>query len=403
MKGSASRHGTILLKDRRQVTTLGTILSPALSSDGAYLAYVTRQCAPAGCTFGIDIQEVGTRTTRNIVRGVSLIEYIGWSPDRRNLMVGGTLVNGKEGLYLVSALGGTPRAVSSFYFPAFFAGGDSLLLTPSAGSDSTYWLRVAGLDGVPGDSIAVPGPAIGIEFAMNVPGSRWFILRIETDNGPEFRVIDRTGRETDRRHFGPVDLAQASRDALWFSSSFNLMRLPFDTATGRFGTTIDTAYVGLFTGFDVTADGGTLLIGEATENYDIWALPFDDALHGKFLEERRLAHGSARIAATISPDGSHVLLARLTGAAEAARFRLSTLPFAGGAETALPTRGIPAGWTWIDSASVVVDEVESGRGHAVLIDVPTHARLAEFTPPDTAMACCPEILPGERLGMDSHR
>ena len=54
MKGSASRRVPILLKDRRQVTTLGTILSPALSSDGAYLAYVTRQCAPAGCTFGID-------------------------------------------------------------------------------------------------------------------------------------------------------------------------------------------------------------------------------------------------------------------------------------------------------------------------------------------------------------
>ena len=392
MEGTAGRH-PVMLRDRQQVTTTGGIAQPALSRDGAYLAYVTTRCGSAGCTSDVNIQEVGTRATRSVVEGVSLVEYIGWSPDRRNLMIAGTLVNGVNGLYLVSILGGTPRHISGFYFPAFFAGGDSLLLVPSAGSDSVYWARVAALDGVPRDSIAVPGPGVGIQYAMNVPGTSWFILQVVQKQGAELRVIDRAGRETDRRVFSSIGLIQVSRDALWFSRDFNLMRVPFDTVTGRFGTTTDTVYVGLFSGFDVTTDGSRLMLDEGTEDYDVWALTLDDALRGKFSPDRRLVHGTARFAVTISPDGKRVLLARETGIAEAVHFRLTTMPFDGGAETPLPTRGEPGGWTWIDSTTIAINEFESGRAHAVLIDVRTGARLAEFTPPDSSMACCPVVSP----------
>ena len=48
-----------------------------------------------------------------------------WSPDRRNLLLGGT-VGGRSGLYLVSALGGTPRLLPTGA-AGFFAEGDSLL------------------------------------------------------------------------------------------------------------------------------------------------------------------------------------------------------------------------------------------------------------------------------------
>ncbi len=391
MEGTAGRHAAVMLKDRHQLTTTGRITQPALSPDGAYLAYVTTHCGPAGCASDVNIQEVGTRATRTIVEGVSLVEYIGWSPDRRNLMIGGTLVKGVNGLYLVSVLGGSPRHISGFYFPAFFAGGDSLLLVPSAGSDSVYWARVAALDGVPRDSIAVPGPGVGIQYAMNVPGTSWFVLLVMQRQGVQLRVIDRAGRETDRRSFSSLGLTQVSRDALWYSSEFNLMRVPFDTAMGRFGATIDTVYTGLFTGFDVTADGRQLMLDEGTEDYDVWALTFDDALRGKFTPDRRLAHGTARFAVTVSPDGQRVLLARATGIAEAVHFRLSTMPFDGGAETPVPTRGDPGGWSWIDSTTIAVNEFESGRAHAVLLDVRDGRRLDEFTPPDSSMACCPMV------------
>ena len=58
-KGSPARHGAAFLQDRRQATTLGTITKPALSPDGAYLAYVTTHCGPPGCASDVDIQEVG--------------------------------------------------------------------------------------------------------------------------------------------------------------------------------------------------------------------------------------------------------------------------------------------------------------------------------------------------------
>jgi hypothetical protein len=46
----------------------------------------------------------------------------------------------------------------------------------------------------------------------------------------------------------------------------------------------------------------------------------------------------------------------------------------------------------VDSTTVVLNEYESGRAHAVVIDVRTGARLAEFTPPDSTLRCCPVLL-----------
>ena len=75
-------------------------------------------------------------------RGRPAFDYIVWSPDRRNLLLGGT-VGGRSGLYLVSALGGTPRLLPTGA-AGFFAEGDSLSLAGPAGRGGSLWIHVAG-------------------------------------------------------------------------------------------------------------------------------------------------------------------------------------------------------------------------------------------------------------------
>ena len=77
------------------------------------------------------------RATHRILDGATAAYGLEWSPDRRNLIFAGTF-GGRWGIYLVSALGGPPRYLSSGA-AMFWAGGDSLLVGPPvSGGDSVF-------------------------------------------------------------------------------------------------------------------------------------------------------------------------------------------------------------------------------------------------------------------------
>src|SRR5687768_15706154 len=129
-----------VLGPKTQLTTTGAVLHPAISPDGKQLAYVTRQCKPAGCGLSIVVQDVGGSATRTILEGSSASYTLEWSPDRRNLIFTGT-IGSRTGAYLVSALGGEPRFLSGST-ATFWAGGDSLLLGPAFRPDSIFHVGV---------------------------------------------------------------------------------------------------------------------------------------------------------------------------------------------------------------------------------------------------------------------
>ena len=274
------------LRERTQITTSGRIQFPAISADGKYLAYVSTNCATTGCTYAVEIQEVGGTATRRILEGARALYYIAWSPDGRNLLVAGTLPGpgtGFQKLYLISRLGGPPLPLCECG-GSFYAGGDSLLLS------SDFRMFVAGLDGIPRDTIPVTGPGEGINYALNVPGTTLFIVDMNRTPGSELQVIDRTGRVIDRSLFSWIDNYQVSADAAWLSlregTHFNLVRVPIDARTGRLSAVRDTVYTGDFTAFGVTQDGRHLVLDEGTRDHDLWSLPFQDALRGAFPSER---------------------------------------------------------------------------------------------------------------------
>jgi tRNA A-37 threonylcarbamoyl transferase component Bud32 len=384
-------HAPATLRDRTQLTTTGRVRYPAISPDGKQLAYAVTDCGSGGCRYGIELTDVGGAATRRLLDGATAIYGIQWSPDRRNLLFGGSF-GGHYGSYLVSVLGGAPRLVAAGG-AAFWAGGDSLLLVSVPKADSVFWIRVAGLDGVSRDSIRVAGPANAMLLVGAVPGSVWSIVALIRPPEIEWRAIDRRGREGGRLMWhatgGPVAL---SADAAWaqsFQAGANprppIIRVPFDPRTGRFSETRDTVYTGQVSQFSLTADGGTLVLDEGTSEYSAWTLDMRDALRGAFAEERRLSRSTAPVSMAITADGNRVLIWR-TGGASAGGDQLAVVPFGGGTEMPLPLSGSLLGWTMgADSDLVALGEKTPAGVRFTLTDLRTGARRSPFALADSTV------------------
>ena len=57
------RDPAFALRDRTQLTSTGAVFVSAVSADGKQLAYITHNCGAAGCTYSVDLQDVGGSAT----------------------------------------------------------------------------------------------------------------------------------------------------------------------------------------------------------------------------------------------------------------------------------------------------------------------------------------------------
>jgi hypothetical protein len=389
-KGRAAPHTLAAsLGQRTPLTTSGAVLVPAISPDGKQLAYITKRCATGQCSYSIVVQDVGGSTTRSILEGATAVYYLEWSPDRRNLMFNGTF-NGRVGTYLLSALGGTPRLLTSGV-ATFYAGGDSLLIGPTIRADSVNWIRVAALDGSVRDSIRVGGAGQGIAAISSMPGAGWIVtLTLQQPHGL-WQIVDRAGNVADHVVNACTCGGIATRDAIWLSRlgdgvGESIVRIALDPLTGKLAARQDTMFTGLFTNFSLTADGAGMVMDEGTYDFSIWALDLPSVLKGIYPEDRRVAHASSPVIAFISPDGARLLLRRTVPiGANRVEQRYSVMPFAGGSESALGGSGTPVNAFWADSVTVGVARQTSGGLHLSQIDVRTNAARNEADLPDSAV------------------
>jgi hypothetical protein len=371
------RESAFVLRDRTQLTFTGAVYASAVSADGKQLAYITHACAATGCSYGVDLQDVGGSATHRVLDGASAAYGLEWSPDRRNLIFVGTW-KGRWGYYLVSALGGSPRYLSSGA-AMFWAGGDSLLVgPPMTGGDSVFQVKVTSIDGAVGDSIRVAGPGQGVAGLSVSPGGRWIVALVVQAGRGFWQVLDRSGRVADKVINSCTCPGRITGDALWLTRSGagfeSIVRIGIDPSTGRLATHQDTLLSGNFNNFSVTADGSTLVIDDGTQDYSVWALGLPEALKGKFADSQRLTKASTRLLAAISPTGDRLLLARnLPSASGGSERRFSIVPFGGGSETPLNVVGSPLDVTWADSVTVTIS-TQTARGiRAGLVDVRTGA------------------------------
>src|SRR3982751_1530202 len=349
-------HATLGAKT--QLTTTGGVLYPAISPDGKQLAFLSRHCTGADCTYATVVQDVGGTTTRTILDGATAGYNLEWSPDRRNLMFGGT-VHGRAGTYLLSALGGEPRWLTSGV-ATFYAGGDSLLLGPSLHSDSVFYVRVAALDGVPRDSIRIAGPGNSLAAISVVPGTSWILTLVVQPPHGLWQIVDRSGKVADH-------VVNAC------------------TCCGIAAT--DTVAHAVFTAFSLTGDGASMVMDDGTFDHSVWAVPLTDAVKGTLPDERRIARASTDVSAAVSPDGSRLLVRRLVptggGHSEA---RYSIMPFEGGAETPLPATGALKRAVWSDSQHVATSALGPRGLRLADVDVQSGAQRNVLELPDSVVA-----------------
>jgi eukaryotic-like serine/threonine-protein kinase len=381
------RGPAFVLRDRTQLTSSGSVYASAVSADGKQLAYITHNCGPKGCSYSLDLQDVGGNATHRVLDGATAAYGLEWSPDRRNLIFVGTW-KGRWGFYLVSALGGPPRYLSSGA-AMFWAGGDSLLVGPPlTGGDSVFQVKVTSIDGTVRDSIRVAGPGIGLTGLSVSPGGRWIVALVVQAGRGLWQVFDRHGKVADRVVNSCTCPGRITGDALWLTRSGvgveSIVRIGIDPSTGRLATRQDTLLSGNFNNFSVTADGSTLVVDDGTQDYSLWALRLTDVLKGRFDESQRLVKTSTRVGAQLSPDGDRLLLARtLPSSAGGAERRFSVLPFGGGSETPLNIPGSPRGAAWADSVTVSVSSQTATGVRVSLLDVRTGSATRSIDIPDS--------------------
>ncbi|MBA3340605.1 MAG: protein kinase [Gemmatimonadaceae bacterium] len=385
----------VTLRDRTQLTQTGTVSVPSISDDGKVLAYVVTDCGRQGCRYAIDFQDVTGGPTRRLLDGASAIYRLEISPDRRNIVMMGS-VNGVFGSYIVSTIGGAPRFVNAG-FASFYAGGDSLLLTKLSQAAEYFWMRVSGLDGVPVDSIRIQGPSVDAPRFVAFPGTQYIVHEAVSGGAPEYFVIDRQGRRQSslRLPRGTTAGAATTTDALWLfvqspgTSVAAFVRVPLDTATGRLETRGDTVYTGKATGMSITADGGTLVFDEGTADLTAWKLPLADVVTGKFTDDKLLFRSTNNVVGTLSPDGTMIAIGREVSGGR----QYSVMPYDGGAEIQIP--GIHVGAVLRDSVTLsIIDVTDSGRTFSVY-NYRTRRRSSVLSVPDA------RLRDESRLGADA--
>jgi hypothetical protein len=352
----------VSLRDRAQITNTGRVSWPTISGDGKTIAYVVTDCGAGGCRYGVEIQDVAGGQGRRVLEGATALYSIEMSPDRRNLIVLGS-INRSYGSFIISTLGGAPRLLVTGA-AAFYAGGDSLLLWRGTPPAKTLWIMVSGLDGVPADSIRVDGPAERIKVITSVPNSRRIMYELAKGPAMEWVSSDRTGARYSStsllRGFVMSESGTTSSDALWIQTMSpgaiqraSIVRIPFDSSTGRLAPSGDTVYTGTQTSFGVTADGGTLVLDEGITEFGVWALSVDDLLKGKFSDDKRIFRATTAPRVGLSRDASVILIGKNAAGISDLR-QWSIAPFAGGQEISIPGRHRRA---WIvDSATIAIED-----------------------------------------------
>jgi hypothetical protein len=368
MKGKGGpSNAPMALRDRTQLTFTGNVIAPVMSEDGKQLAYIEKTCPTEKCTYAVMVQDVGSTSPRKIFDGATNGDYLLWSPDRRNLLLEGT-IDSRYGMYLVPILGGAPRFIGAGV-ASFYAGGDSLLVGPvgPSGADSAFTVKVTGLSGDVGGTIKVPGSGELLAGLLPIPGSSRFVsLTLRPPRG-FWQIIDRQGKATDHLVNACTCGGVASSDAVFMARAGAtlaeaVVRVGIDPVSGRFATKQDTIYSGRFSGLSVTTDGSRFAVDDGSEDYNVFAMPLSDALASKFRQSGPTMTASTTLTAAVSPDGNRLLKRqRLPDTNGSSETRLTVMPFGGGQETPIELDGRLTGSSWADSISISM-AVQNSKG-----------------------------------------
>lgn len=385
---------TATLGERTRLTFTGHAAYPAISGDGKRLAYAEPHCRGGQCAYSIKVQDVGATTSRDIGVEATTIWTIRWSPDNRNLLFTGVAQQGWAS-YLVPAVGGAPARVAP-ECAILTQDGRSIVWTNDLGPGTDHWLQITGLDGKAKGKLLVRGAAEYFVILTAVPNSPWIIVRLGTHAfNDELRAIDLSGKQggSFAIHGLGAGAVSASADAIWTqleaadSTKVDIVRVPFDPESGRFGAKSEILYTGDSGGspalFSVTADGRTLAVNEAKTEFGAWAANLEDVLQGTLPADKQLLHSITKpVGLRISPDGQRLLMMRPGSSASGGTSHWTIAPFPGGPETPLrDSGGAIDDARWNDSSTLRLKEQMPHGTRFSLLDLASGQRRASLDLP----------------------
>ncbi len=378
-----------LLKDRTQLTFTGRVANPTVSSDGKSIAYVVTNCGARGCRYGIEMQDVGSTASRRLLDGATALYGVAISPDRRNILLLGT-INAVYGSFLLSTLGGQPRYLAAGS-AAFWAGGDSIYFHRGYNRANRQWILVSGIDGIVADSIEVKGNAFTLGNVIPIPGSRWAVAQVNDASGGEGLSVARNGDIVHGLKF-PLqrgNFGGASRDAVWMTATSessplqNIVRVGFNGVTGKMDSKGDTVHSGTLTSFAVTEDGKSIVMDEGSTEYAIWSLTLDQAIKGEFTENGLLARSTTTIPFSLSRDGRFLVLSDPSGRVDSFGRAWVLKPVEGGAQISIAGRHLNI--TVTDSANLIATDRTANGVRMRWINFRTGRENSSFLLPDSTI------------------
>jgi Tol biopolymer transport system component/DNA-binding winged helix-turn-helix (wHTH) protein len=317
-----------------QVTdSLGLDLYPSFSPDGAQIAY----CSDRGGRFEIFVRQLaaGGHEIQITSDGEDNVQPA-WSPDGREIAYAS---RGRQGIWLVPALGGAPRRLTSFgsrpaWSPdggtiAFQSAGlidlaatapaaappSSLFVVPAAGGEPVALTRPGTPPGGHGAPVFTPdGKTVVFATWALHEGQLWAVSRRDgsvqrvmpqepTSFGESFYYDPATSSRGDWLYF-------AATAGTWLNASLWRMRFPAATG-GAWGKPEQVTPPGSASLRQIAVaprDGATLAYAALTSVSNIWSLPVDARSAAPTGSPALLTRASGCRNATpaFSPDGAHI-------------------------------------------------------------------------------------------------
>jgi Tol biopolymer transport system component/DNA-binding winged helix-turn-helix (wHTH) protein len=331
--------------EHRQVTFTGKGGAPTVSPDSRRIAYVSDETPEKK----LMVQELeGGRPIA--VFSAPEIGHLRWSPDGLELLVFAR-GSGKNGVYSMPQLGGTPRMIAGGQFVACWSPDGSTIAVGSYAGGKIWFLnklgqlqRTVSLHGVQGAIHDIDWSLeTGLLIVSDDDQGRFTISTIRPD-GNDQRTLLAENAEIYRARWAPRG------DAAYFSRQVNqtvsLNKVLVPRGHGNEKAVTTTLITGLETdrSFAVSADGKRLVYARAPYHSNLRMLDVGAPGNNQKPEIRELTHGTLRIERPrVSPDGASIVF----NIGHEPLAELYTMPMTGGSPKQLTSLGsFSVGGVW---------------------------------------------------------
>ena len=299
----------------RQVTFIGDAWEPAVSPDGNFVAYVTRQ---PGSEQKLMLQALSSGPSLELLHAHNL-GHPKWSPDGSELVVAASGINGTNGggLFVLPRLGGAPRQIGDGGNPCWLPDG-SQIVTSYENAEAGIWL----VNKLTGEKKRIPTPAYQWLEDIDCSAKTGMLLLLLTKKSSEIShqiwtmkpdgteqrqlVEEKSESEIQSPRWSPA------ADAIYYfrteRDTTDLIRIPASSKSTESTVLVN----GLETGgyFSLSADGSQLAYTRTQYYSNLWLADLPAFSATTKIQEKPLTSGTLYyVHPSISPDGRWVTFA----------------------------------------------------------------------------------------------